>query len=270
MKHIKTPVQRLVAVLVTGLVLGLAMGLTNCSPQKSGSPGETGTPELTDYDRLWLEQEPVTIMIPDNIGEEAQLTRNFYIIMDGSGSMRERTTSDCGGDQTFPDKMSGARWAIKTFLEQVPDDINIGLFVFDRDGNREVVPLGRGNREQFLNAVQNIDAGGGTPLARAIRFGADRLVNQYRKQLGYGEFRIVVVTDGEADGIPVAALYAAKHGIPIYAIGLCVRQNHPLRQFSVSYRAADNFADLSQGLQDTLAELPSFDVTQFGEVTDEQ
>lgn len=256
--------------LLMGLVVCLTMGLTFCSSQKPGSPGDRETEASTNYGRLWVEQEPVTITIPEHVGEEAVLTRNFYFIMDGSGSMRERTTRDCGGDQTFPDKISGARWAIKIFLEQMPEDINIGLFVFDRDGRREVVPLGQGNRQRFLNAVKNMDAGGGTPLARAIRFGTDRLVNQYRKQLGYGEFRIVVVTDGEADGIPTAALYAAQHGIPIYTIGLCVEQNHPLRQFSVSYRAADNFADLSQGLQDTLAELPSFDVTEFGEVTDQQ
>jgi hypothetical protein len=36
-----------------------------------------------------------------------------------------------------------------------------------------------------------------------------------------------------------------------------------LRQFSVSYQAADSFADLSKGLSETLAELPGFDVTQF-------
>jgi hypothetical protein len=251
------------------LAVTLVMGMMFCSSQSSQSSrssrssGSEDPPAPTDYDRLWFEQEPVRIMIPEAGGGEAVLTRNFYFIMDGSGSMRQRTTRDCGGDQNFPDKMSGARWAIKTFLEQMPEDVNIGLYVFDRDGKREVVPLGQGNRQQFLTAVENIDAGAGTPLARAIRYGADRLVHQYRKQLGYGEFRLVVVTDGEADGIPDAALYAAKHGIPIYAIGLCVEQNHPLRHYSVSYRAADNFADLSQGLQDTLAELPSFDVTQF-------
>ncbi len=108
-----------------------------------------------------------------------------------------------------------------------------------------------------------IEASGGTPLALAIRYGTERLIRQYKKQLGYGEFRLVVVTDGKAAGIPEAALYAAKHGIPIYAIGLCVGTDHPLRHYSVSYRAADNFADLSKGLADTLAELPNFDVTEF-------
>ena len=244
----------------------LAAGLMSCSPQSSQSRQSTSTEKKKsppDFSRLWIEQEKSTIQISADIGEQADLTRNFYFIMDGSGSMRESTTSDCGGDQSFPDKISGARWAIKKFLENVPEDMNIALYIFDRDGRREVVSLGKSNRDSFLISVDNIDAGGGTPLAKAIRYGTDQLVAQYKKQLGYGEFRLVVVTDGIANDIPQAALYAAKYGIPIYAIGLCVEANHPLRQFSVSYQAADSFADLSKGLSETLAELPVFDVTQF-------
>lgn len=248
------------------LVCILAAGLMTCSSQPSQSRQSTSSEEKKppmDSSRLWIEQERTNIPIPADIGGQADLTRNFYFIMDGSGSMREPTTRDCGGDQRFIDKISGARWAIKKFLENVPEEMNIGLYIFDRDGRREVIPLGKANRDAFLRAVDNIDAGGGTPLARAIRDGTDQLVAQYKKQLGYGEFRIVVVTDGIANNIPDAALYAAKYGIPIYAIGLCVEANHPLRQYSVSYQAADSFADLSKGLSETLAELPNFDITQF-------
>ncbi|MCP5049918.1 MAG: VWA domain-containing protein [bacterium] len=242
--------------------ISLIMSLMFCSSGGSSSQEAAKSP-ADEFEKRWILQKASDIPIPADGGGQPEITRNFYFIMDGSGSMRERTTRNCGGDQKFSNKMEGARWAIKKFLEYVPDEVNIGLYVFDRDGQREAVPLGSGNRETFLNAVDKIDGGGGTPLAQSIRVGTDRLVYQYKKQLGYGEFRLVVITDGEAKGIPSAALYAAKYGIPIYSIGLCVGQYHPLRRFSVSYRAADNFADLSQGLQDTLAELPDFDVTQF-------
>ena len=66
----------------------------------------------------------------------------------------------------------------------------------------------------------------------------------------------MVVTDGRADKIPEAARYAAHFGMPIYAIGLCIDEDHPLRRYAVSYRAADSFDDLAQGLEETLAELP--------------
>jgi len=243
------------------LICLLVIGLLFCSPPSPGSSEERV--RKAENDQQWVEQEAVDIPIPADSGGEAKLTRNFYVIMDGSGSMREATTRDCGGDQEFPNKMVCARWAIKKFLENVPEDVNIGLYVFDSSGRGEVVPLGASNREAFLKGVDDIEAGGGTPLAGAIRYGTDQLIEQYKKQLGYGEFRLVVVTDGKARDIPDAALYAAKYGIPLYAIGLCVGLDHPLRYYSVSYRAADNFSDLSKGLSDTLAELPNFDVTQF-------
>ncbi len=243
----------LIAVLISAVVF--------CSsPPSKTQEGETAAP---DPYRLWLEQERVDIPIPPDSGGQAKLTRNFYFILDGSGSMREPTDRNCGGDQRFPDKIRGAKWAVKKFLEHVPENVNIGLYVFDTEGSRQVVPLGPANREAFLDAVDNIRAGGGTPLAHAIRFSTDRLVEMYKKQLGYGEYRLVVVTDGIASDIPEAALYAARYGIPIYAIGLCMEKDHPLRNFSVSYRAADSYADLSQGLKDTLAELPGFDATRF-------
>src|SRR5439155_18012498 len=99
--------------------------------------------------------------------------------------------------------------------------------------------------------------------AAAIRFATDRLVKQYQLQRGYGEFRVVVVTDGIADAIPEAATYAATYGIPIYAIGLCIGQDHALRQYAVSYRAADSFNDLATGLEQTLSELPTFEAASF-------
>lgn len=251
---------------ICGLTVILLAGLLfYCKPSSTSSQQgwEAAQEQPGNIERLWIKQKPARIAIPEDVGEKAELTRNFYFILDGSGSMSEPTNQDCGGDQQFNDKLEGAKWAVNKFLEHVPDNVNIGLYVYDNNGKGEVVPLGPANRKVFIAAVDKIESGGGTPLAQAIRFGADRLVQQFKKQLGYGEFRLVVVTDGKADDIPQAALYAAKYGIPIYAIGLCIGQDHPLRNFSVSYRAADNFADLSSGLQDTLAELPSFDTSRF-------
>lgn len=198
---------------------------------------------------------------------EASVTRNFYFVFDGSGSMHDGPDGTCTGDQRFPRKIDGAKWAVGEFLKKVPDGINLGLYVFDSHGEREVVPLGPGNRTSFLTAVQDVREGGGTPLAESMRFGADRLVGQYKKQLGYGEYRLIVVTDGLADGIPEAARYVANYGIPIYAIGLCIGENHPLRQYALSYRAADNFQDLAKGLEATLAETENFDAATFEELS---
>jgi hypothetical protein len=170
-------------------------------------------------------------------------------------------------DSNFNSKIEGAKWAVHEFAKSLPDDANIGLFVFDSSGTREVVPLGAEKKASFLQAIQEVHAGGGTPLQGSIHAGVDALVAQYKKQLGYGEYRLVIVTDGLADGLEEAAEYATKYGIPMYTIGLCVGEEHPLRQFSVSYRAADTMEDLRDALKDTLAESEVFDASSFEEVS---
>jgi len=238
-------VQNITPTLVCLLCIALTF-FVGCAEKKTKEEVETQ-----------LEQpERVEISLDDAEGE-VSLTRNFYFIFDGSGSM----SGECAGQV----KLQGAKEAVRRFLSKVPGDANLGLFVFDDRGKREVVPLGPNNRAAFTQAIEEVKNGGGTPLAESIRFGADRLVEQYKKQLGYGEYRLIAVTDGQASGIPEAAQYATRYSMPIYAIGLCIEGGHPLRSFAVSYREANNYEDLERALEETLAELPVFDVTEFGE-----
>jgi Ca-activated chloride channel family protein len=198
-------------------------------------------------------------------GGTAALTRNFYVIFDGSGSMAESLTKQCKGDKRFGSRLEGAKWAIEQFLPLVPPDVNLGLWIFDADGNSERVPLGPGSRAHFLSAVQKTRAGGNTPLTESITQGVNRLAQQRDQQLGYGEFRLIVVTDGQATGrpLPQAVDYAREQRIPIYTIGLCLGDKHDLRRYSVSYRAADSIEALKRGLEETLAETSVFDPKTF-------
>jgi Ca-activated chloride channel homolog len=196
---------------------------------------------------------------------EASLTRNFYFIFDGSGSMSEGLNKQCQGDKRFGSRLEGAKWAVEQFIPLVPPDVNLGLWVFDAKGNSERLPLTPESRAQFLAAVQKIRAGGRTPLTEAIEQGVNHLVQQRDKQLGYGEFRLIVVTDGQATErpLPHAVAYARERRIPIYTIGLCLGAQHELRRYSVSYRAADSMDALRRGLEETLAETNVFDPQTF-------
>jgi Ca-activated chloride channel homolog len=196
---------------------------------------------------------------------EASLARNFYFIFDGSGSMSESLTKQCKGDKRFSSRLDGAKWAVEQFLPLVPRDVNLGLWVFDTNGNSERVSLGPDSRAPFLVEVKKIRAGGKTPLTESIQQGVNRLVQQRDKQLGYGEFRLIVVTDGEATGrpLPQAVAYARERRVPIYTIGLCLSADHELRKFSVSYRPADSIEALKLGLEETLAETVMFDPQTF-------
>ena len=245
-----------------GIILCLAsFWLVGCEP------ASVSRQEAQEQINVAVEQERVRIPLDDKLpGATAVLTRNFYFVFDGSGSMADSPDGSCVGDQRFSTKIEGAKWAVREFISKVPDDVNLGLYVFDDNGTREVVSLGPGNRNKFIKEIENIRASGGTPLARGMYSATEQLVNQYKKQLGYGEYRLVVVTDGQADSIPEASLNAIRYGVPIYAIGLCIGDNHPLRQYALSYRAADSAEDLRRGLEDTLAELPSFDIQEFKSV----
>jgi Ca-activated chloride channel homolog len=197
--------------------------------------------------------------------DEAALTRNFYFIFDGSGSMSESLTKQCKGDKRFGSRLEGAKWAVEQFLPLVPRDVNLGLWVFDRNGNSERVSLGPDSRGPFLVEVKKIRAGGKTPLTESIEQGVNRLVYQRDKQLGYGEFRLIVVTDGDATGRPLAqaVAYARERRVPMYTIGLCLSTDHELRKSSVSYRPADSIEALKLGLEETLAETNMFDPQTF-------
>jgi hypothetical protein len=179
--------------------------------------------------------------------------------------MSESLNRQCKGDKRFRSRLEGAKWAVEEFLPLVPLDVNLGLWVFDSSATGERLALGVNNRDRFLAEVQKIRAGGKTPLTEAIEAGANRLAQQRDQQLGYGEFRLIVVTDGEATGrpLPQAVSYARERRIPIYTIGLCIAAGHELRKYSVSYRAADSIEALKLGLEETLAETHVFDPQTF-------
>jgi hypothetical protein len=248
-------------------ILLLTLALTACSETPPASPHKGDEAWTAQSGKVkkdpWISLHRLPVTLPPDSNAAVDLTRNIYIIFDGSGSMSERVDSRCGANERFDRKIDGARWALTEFVASAPDNINLGLYVFDRRGSREVMPLARLDRETFKRHIQDISAGGSTPLASSIRYASDRLGEQYIRQLGYGEFRLVIITDGLAEAIPKAAFYAAERGIPIYTIGLCVEDNHPLLRYSVSYQAVDNFIDLQKSLSATLAELPDFDTAQF-------
>lgn len=211
------------------------------------------SPDLDEEIEEALEDDDLEPLV---LGEPS-MVRNFYIIFDGSGSMGDRLEGEI--------KIVGAKKAVGKFLEQIPQDVNMGLYIFDDFGMREVVPLDSIDRERLMSSISESMPGGGTPLADAIIFGTDQLIKQRKKQLGYGEYNLIVVTDGEANSIPDASSYAVKNEISIYAIGLGIGGRHPLNneKYVVSYTAADDFNQLTKALIDAVAESPYFDDKEF-------
>ncbi len=240
------------------LVVVLLIGFSSCFKQPSGraeKPAETPT-ETVEAEAAEAESEEW----PPGIGnievalEEDQLKRNYYVIFDGSGSMRG-------------DKIQIAKQAFKEFVDLVPPDANLGLIVFDAKNASERVPLGS-NRKAILDEIDNVRAGGGTPLGPAAEFGYQMLTAQALKQLGYGEYNLVIVTDGEASDEGKLKrsvdMILKKSPIIIHTIGFRIKGGHTLNQPGrIFYRSAESYEDLRRGLEEVLAEAEDFAVDEF-------
>jgi len=190
------------------------------------------------------------------------LAKNYYLVMDGSGSMLE---SECSQGST---KMAVAKTAMQTFIQQLPADSNIGLYAFDKRGIGERVSLGQQNREEILRALAQLAPGGGTPLSMSVNEGQRALTEQARSQLGYGEYHLVIITDGLASSgySPEQDISAiiAQTPINIHTIGFCIDDYHSLNQPGLTfYRSANDPDSLQQGLEAVLAESADFTLTEF-------
>jgi Ca-activated chloride channel family protein len=198
---------------------------------------------------------------PDRIAQDLT-ARNFYVVLDGSGSMSERA---CMGDGR---KMDQAKAALEVFSKSVPRNANLGLLVFDSRGVQERVRLATDNRPAFLREVGITAPSGGTPLRDALTLARQRLEDQARRQFGYGEYTLVVVTDGEAsanqDPRPVVNDMLARSPVIIHTIGFCISPKHSLNQPGRTvYKAANDRAGLERGLEAALAEAPNFTADRF-------
>ena len=122
-----------------------------------------------------------------------------------------------------------------------------------------------------LSGVRTATPGGLTPLRSALTQARGKIEAQARRQLGYGEYHLVVVTDGEAlpneDPRAIVNSIIAATPIVLHTIGFCIDAKHSLNQPGrILYRQANDLDELKKGLQNVLAEAPSFTVQQFGTV----
>ncbi len=244
-------------VLVTASCLLLVTGPANCQPgnraeQKTIGSRQAGPPPWPGGTGDATREE-----VAGNLS-----AKNFLLIFDGSGSMTERK---CSGSGT---KIDVAKKAVIEWAQTVPTDANVGLVAFHGNGWSRL-PLDAHNREDLIKVVQAIQPGGTTPLDGAMAQAYTMLTQQGRKQLGYGDYTIVVVTDGIANS-PTALRAVVNRvlgysPIVIYTIGFCIGKNHSLNQEGRTiYKTANNPAALRQGLQEVLAEAETFDVSEFG------
>lgn len=240
------------------LIFPFLLGLVMCGNQKSQ---ETDKEKIINY-TVDDEDETVRRMswppeqLKQNIDVDLNKTglKNYYIIFDGSGSM--------GGE-----KLEIAKKALTKFIKVIPDKSNIGLTSFDAAGFFERSPLGS-SKKDIIKQVEKVNAGGNTPLGGCIDIAYTKLGTQAAKQMGYGEYNLVIITDGEATdgdkmGVAVSRILT-ETPVVIYTIGIRIGEGHALNQPGrIYYKSADNYEELSKGLESVLAETEDFTVMDF-------
>lgn len=258
-----------VSVKSIGVVCALALwGCENNTPQPVADTGiekakEQSQPSVEETGPQW----PFVDVRGNAIEEDGELSSNLlasniYIVFDASGSMAE---SDCSGGEP---KITSAKRALNEFVKAVPADANIGMVVFDRRGTAERVALTASAASVISGSTNDIRVGGGTPLSTAIDIAYHKLTQQARAQLGYGEYHLVVITDGLASAgfepDKVLKRVLGKSPVVVHTFGFCIDDRHPLNQPGKTiYKTAQNYQTLRQGLEGVLAEAPEFAVSEF-------
>jgi len=191
-----------------------------------------------------------------------RLARNVYVVFDGSGSMGD---TGCSGGQR---KIIAAKQALHEFVKTLPPDTNIGLAAFDTFGTSERAHISKVNYDLLSRIIDDVHTGGGTPLRKAMDIGYKALTEQARTQLGYGEYHLLVVTDGMADSgsepTNLISKILSESPVMIHTIGFCIGKNHSLNQpGKTNYFTAENANDILKGMRAALAEAQDFTIKKF-------
>ncbi|OES24175.1 vWA domain-containing protein [Alteromonas macleodii] len=249
-------------VLVLGS-LGVLSLLWGCTPPNGGPAATASSAPTTDAyafrgsDQSWPSATSADLRLADDA-----TAQNFYFIVDGSSSMGN---SGCGGGKT---RIEAAKDSLKAFVDVLPANSNTGMFVFDSGGDREVAALANTSPGFIKNKINEIDVSGGTPLGASLEHAYRKLTEQAKLQQGYGEYHLIVVTDGAASDeskmVQMVRTIINSSPVNLHTIGFCVGTGHALNQPGfINYQSANNSTELLSGLKTVLAEAESFTVDAF-------
>lgn len=202
---------------------------------------------------------------------------NLVIILDASGSMRERIDGKR--------KMDIARSALKTTIKRLPDDWEVGLIAYghraksDCNDIETLVPPTKVNQADFSAKLEALIPMGKTPITNALHLATDLMRNSQKPGM------ILWITDGleNCGGDPRKAVEEAREaGITtiVHIIGIDLNQaDDPFLESMAQtggglYLNTHNAGELEKALGETIGvtEIPhsviSLKAVEDGELTD--
>lgn len=178
--------------------------------------------------------------------------QNIVVVFDGSGSMGERFSKS----KERITKMEAAKKALVQILNQLPANTNLGIVVFSSSHNGWLVKLGPIDKTNLTNHIMSVREGGGTPLGKYMKDGANALLELRAKQKS-GIYKLIIVTDGESSDdadTPLTGQYGIlSKGLRVEAIGVDMSAKHTLAT-KVPYQSAESAEQLTAAVKNVLAE----------------
>ena len=265
----RRPSGGLLPIIIGIAVVGIMAGLTEMGQNSSSNNGSGDTPKLRTADQAtkaamsWAGTVGVEDLSPSSL-DQNRIRRNYVLAIDASGSMGDNDSCAPGTDPKF----SVVRPAVSEFLNSLGPEDYISLVSFQGEQVQVLVPLGPNRPGVILPAIDSIRPGGGTPIGLTLQSAMKLLEDQAQRQAGYGEYNIVLVTDGAASDkalmLQMLDRITIETPIVIQTVGFCIGRNHALNDPSrVIYRSADNGEALRQGLTAAVAEAADFDGSTF-------
>ena len=167
-------------------------------------------------------------------------------------------------------RMEVAKEALTSVIEKIPPTTKIGLLTF-RGWTYDLGPV---NKTELIERINSraIFPDGQTPLYRHMKMAADRLLQERQKQGNIGTYKLLVITDGEANGGDPALNQDGRHpegtfkpgvlrdivsrNIVVDVIGLDMREDHSLKTLiNGSYMRGDDPASMTRAVQKAIAEV---------------
>lgn len=204
--------------------------------------------EEKSFAYTWLNGIETQSLLP----ESERSVKNYMIVYDASGSMDR---SSCESSEY---KSKIAYKAVIDYVQSLETDKNVGLVVFDNNGISIKSELSK-DRQSFINGLNSIVVGSGTPLHTAMKLGYGELRKEGFIQNGEGEYNLIVITDGESNTgeDPTGIVKEIVHNSPvnISTIGFCIGAKHSLKNPQyVNYYSASNYEQIMKSLKSVDAE----------------
>ncbi len=190
---------------------------------------------------------------------------HIVVILDNSGSMSERMPG--GGT-----RMDAAKRSLQTVLDRTPADAQVGVLLLNppRNGADWLLDLGPVDPAATRQVIERVMAGGPTPLGGAMKTATDALLAA-REANRYGDYKVLVVSDGEATDGNLVDRYLPEvqaRGVLVDVIGVAMGQQHSLATRANTYRNATDPASLEQAISAVVLGESTSDADDGGDESD--